>query len=79
MTSLTRFVLRHKRLVTVFWVLVTIIAASTASEAVNSLSQDTRVPGEGAETSQAILQTYGNGGAGIAPGSGRAPAGGDDG
>jgi len=62
MTSLTRFVLRHKRLVTVFWVLVTIIAASTASEAVNSLSQDTRVPGEGAETSQAILQTYGNGG-----------------
>ena len=62
MAALTRFVLSHKRLVTGAWLIVTIIAFLSASSAIGALSQDSTVPGEGAETSQAILQTYGNGG-----------------
>ena len=62
MAALTRFVLRHKWLVTGVWLLVTIVAVMSASSAIGALSQDSTVPGEGAETSQAILQTYGNGG-----------------
>ncbi len=61
--SLSRFVLAHKRLVVAGWILVTVVAIASVSSAVGALSQDFSVPGrEGAETSQAILQTYGNGG-----------------
>ncbi len=61
--SLSRFVLAHKRLVVASWILVTLVAIASVSSAVGALSQDFSVPGrEGAETSQAILQTYGNGG-----------------
>lgn len=62
LASLTRFVLRHKRLVSAGWLVIAIVAVFSASSAVGALSQDGSLPGEGAETSQAILQLYGNGG-----------------
>ena len=61
--SLTRIVLSHKRLVVVAWLLITVIAVLSVSSAVGALSDDFSVPGkEGAEASEAILRTYGNGG-----------------
>ena len=61
--SLSRFVLSHKRLVVAAWIVVTLISIASVSRAVGALSQDFSVPGrEGAEASQAILDTYGNGG-----------------
>ncbi|MDP9369756.1 MAG: MMPL family transporter, partial [Chloroflexota bacterium] len=61
--SLSRFVLAHKRLVVAAWIVVTVISIASVSSAVGALSQDFSVPGrEGAEASQAILDTYGNGG-----------------
>jgi RND superfamily putative drug exporter len=62
MAALTRFVLSHKRLVAACWLLATVVAVASVSSAVGALSDEGSVPGEGAETSQAILQTYGNGG-----------------
>jgi RND superfamily putative drug exporter len=59
---LTRLVLAHKRFVAASWLLILVVALFSASAAIGALSQDASVPGEGAETSQAILQTYGNGG-----------------
>ncbi|MBA2248098.1 MAG: MMPL family transporter, partial [Chloroflexia bacterium] len=62
MAAITRFVLRHRLIVGVLWLIVTIVAIFSASSAIGALSQDNRVPGEGAATSRDILQTYGNGG-----------------
>lgn len=61
--SLTRFILGHKQLIVGFWLAVTVVAILSISSAVSALSDDFSVPGkEGAETSDDILQTYGNGG-----------------
>ena len=61
--ALSRFVLAHKRLVVVCWALVTVVSIASVSSAVGALSQDFSIPGrEGAEASQAIVETYGNGG-----------------
>ena len=60
---LTRSVLRHKRLVAVSWILLTLVGMAAAGPASKALDQRFSVPDrEGWETSQEILRTYGNGG-----------------
>jgi putative drug exporter of the RND superfamily len=63
MKQLTRRVLRHRRLVAVGWILLTLIGMVAAGPASEALDQRFSVPGrEGWETSQQILEIYGNGG-----------------
>ena len=67
MTTLTRWVLRHKKLVTGLWVLVTVAAFASIKPASDALSQEFPVPGEeGFETNREIASIYGSGG-NIAP------------
>ncbi|MBI5104472.1 MAG: MMPL family transporter, partial [Solirubrobacterales bacterium] len=63
MEQLTRFVLRHKRLVAAAWVALTLVGMVAAGPASEALDQKFSVPGrEGWDTSQQILKVYGNGG-----------------
>src|SRR3712207_4313416 len=63
MNRLTRTVLRHQRLVAAAWVVLTLIGMGAAGPASEALDQRFSVPDrEGWETSQEILQLYGNGG-----------------
>jgi putative drug exporter of the RND superfamily len=63
LTSLTRSVLRHKRLIAIGWILLTVIGMAAAGPASEALDQRFSVPNrEGWETSQEILRVYGNGG-----------------
>src|SRR5580658_7665091 len=63
LTSITRWVLAHKRLVTAFWVVVTLVGVVTVNSSIHRFSQSFNVPGrEGFETNDRILHTYGNGG-----------------
>src|SRR3712207_2753427 len=63
MQQLTRRVLRHKRLVVIGWVLLTLVGMGAAGPASEALDQRFSVPGrEGWDTSQEIANTYGNGG-----------------
>jgi putative drug exporter of the RND superfamily len=63
MQRLTRRVLRHKRLVVIGWVVLTLVGMAAAGPASEALDQRFSVPGrEGWETSQEILALYGNGG-----------------
>ena len=51
MSSLTRWVLAHKRTVVVFWVLLTVVGIGAAGPASDALTQEFSVPGkEGYET-----------------------------
>ena len=61
--TLTRWVLAHKRLVVVFWVIVTVAAFAAVGPAVDALSEEFTLPGrEGFETNREIAAIYGNGG-----------------
>ncbi|HEX2125757.1 MAG TPA: MMPL family transporter [Thermoleophilaceae bacterium] len=63
MRRITDFVLSHKRLVAVAWIVLTLIGMAAAGPASEALDQRFSVPDrEGWETSQEILRTYGNGG-----------------
>ena len=63
MTTLTGWVLDHKRLVLGFWLAVTIAAFAAIGPAGSALSQQFNVPGrEGFETNQELGKIYGNGG-----------------
>ena len=63
MQKLTAYVLGHKRLVAIAWILATLVGMAAAGPASEALDQRFSVPGrEGWETSQEILATYGNGG-----------------
>ena len=63
MASITRWVLAHRRVVTVFWLLVTIVGIASVSSATKALSDQFSVPGrEGYQTNTAITRTFGNGG-----------------
>ena len=68
MSSITRWVLAHKRAVAVFWVLLTLVGAASASSASKALKQKFSVPGkEGWVTNQVIAQDFnGTGGNGAA-------------
>jgi putative drug exporter of the RND superfamily len=63
MQVLTRRVLRHKRLVVISWIVLTLIGMAAAGPASEALDQRFSVPGkEGWEASQDILRLFGNGG-----------------
>ena len=63
MRQLTDFVLRHKRLVAIAWIVLTVIGMGAAGPASEALDQRFSVPDrEGWEASQEILRTYNNGG-----------------
>ena len=63
MARLTRTVLRHKRLVVIGWVLLTLVGMAAAGPASEALDQRFTVPGrEGWEASEEIARTYGSGG-----------------
>jgi RND superfamily putative drug exporter len=61
--GVTRFVLRHPRAVTLFWLIVTVAGLASAGSAVKALSDQFSVPGrEGYETNLQITRTFGSGG-----------------
>src|SRR6266540_2420299 len=63
MTGWSRFVLRHKLLVALFWLAVLLPGAIATGHVAGRLSQQFALPGQKAyEANQAILHTYGNGG-----------------
>jgi RND superfamily putative drug exporter len=63
MQQLTRRVLRHKRLVAIGWLLLTLVGIAAAGPASEALDQRFSVPGrEGWDASQQIQRVYGNGG-----------------
>jgi putative drug exporter of the RND superfamily len=63
MTTLTRWVLAHKRLVVATWLLLTVGGIAAAGPAGRALSKDYSVPGrEGWETNQTIERAFHTGG-----------------
>lgn len=63
MSTLTRWVLKHKILVVLFWVIIAIVGMASAQSATKALSTQFTVPGgEGITTSAAILRHFGSGG-----------------
>ncbi|MHB8234325.1 MAG: MMPL family transporter [Solirubrobacteraceae bacterium] len=59
MESLTRWVLAHKRIVVVFWVLLTIVGVASAGPASKALKQKFSVPGkEGWVTNEQIARDF---------------------
>ena len=68
MSSLTRWVLAHKRTVVIFWVVLTVVGIGAAGPASDALSQKFSVPGkEGYETNVEIAKHYANTGGDTAP------------
>ncbi len=68
MSSLTRWVLAHKRTVTVFWLVLAVVGIASANKATKALDQKFSVPGkEGWETSVAISEHFGGKGGDTAP------------
>jgi RND superfamily putative drug exporter len=63
MSALTSWILGHRRLVALCWLIVVIISLAGTTAASNSLTQSTASPGQpGYRANAAVLQTYGNGG-----------------
>jgi RND superfamily putative drug exporter len=63
MTSITRWVLAHKRLVAATWVLITLVGIGTVGSATGAFSKKFSVPGrEGFVTNDRIVHLVGNGG-----------------
>jgi RND superfamily putative drug exporter len=66
-SSLTRWVLAHKRTVVISWLVLTIAGIATAGPATDALTPGYSVPGkEGWDTNEAIMARYGGAG-GITP------------
>ncbi len=63
MTTITRWVLRHRRLVAISWLLVTLVGIATVGKATGSFSNKFTVPGrEGFVTNSRIVALYHGGG-----------------
>jgi putative drug exporter of the RND superfamily len=63
LSSITRLVLAHKRLVAAFWAVVTIVGIATVSHSTGAFSNKFSVPGrEGYETNVQIARIYHQGG-----------------
>ena len=63
MATLTRWVLGHKRIVVVLWLVLAVVGFATAGKATDALSKSFDLPGkEGFDVSQQIAQQYGSGG-----------------
>jgi putative drug exporter of the RND superfamily len=63
MTALTRFVLRHKALVTLFWVVVAVAGALTISGTTGRMTNSFAMPGQAYQVDNQIAREYGTGGA----------------
>jgi RND superfamily putative drug exporter len=63
LVRVTRFSLRHRRLVVCFWLVLTVAGIAFSGRAFSALSDQYSVPGhEGYETNTTITQRFGNGG-----------------
>jgi putative drug exporter of the RND superfamily len=63
LVRVTRFALRHRRLVVAFWLLATVAGIAATGPANRGFSDQFSVPGrEGFETNAAIVRAFGNGG-----------------
>jgi RND superfamily putative drug exporter len=68
MAPLTRWVLAHKRMIVIFWVLITLIGVASAGSATKALKQKFSVPGkEGWVTNQQIARDFHGTGGNSAP------------
>ena len=68
MAAITRFVLAHKRLVALFWVVLTVVGIATVNSATKAMDQKFSVPGkEGWETNVAITEHFHGTGGDTAP------------
>src|SRR3954452_7295108 len=68
MTVLTRWVLAHKRIVVLAWLLLSVAGFAAAGPATRALEPEFSVPGkEGWETNEAIVKRYGGTGGNSAP------------
>jgi len=68
MTAFTRWILAHRKRVTWFWVVLTLVGIGTAGAATKAMDQKFSNPGkEGWETSQQIMRDYGGTGGDSAP------------
>jgi len=68
MSSLTRWVLAHKRVVVIFWVAVTLVGMASAGSASKALKQKFSVPGkEGWVTNEQIVRSFRGTGGNTAP------------
>jgi putative drug exporter of the RND superfamily len=62
MTALTRFVLRHKALVALFWVAVAAAGVLTISGTTHRMTNSFSMPGQAYQVDSQIAGSYGNGG-----------------
>jgi putative drug exporter of the RND superfamily len=62
MSSLTRFVLRHKALVALFWLAVTVAGVLTVGGTTHRMTNNFSMPGQAFKVDNQIIRTYGNGG-----------------
>ena len=62
MTALTRFVLRHKALVALFWVVVAVVGVTTISGTTHRMTNNFSMPGQATVVDNQIASQYGNGG-----------------
>ena len=62
MPALTRFVLRHKALVTLFWVVVAAVGVMTISGTTHRMTNNFSMPGQAFKVNNQIVSQYGNGG-----------------
>jgi RND superfamily putative drug exporter len=63
MVRLAEFVLRHRRLVMLFWLVMFVVGGFAAGKTADRLTLDFSLPGQpGYETEKQILETYDNGG-----------------
>ena len=62
MQALTRFVLRHKLLVTVFWLAVAVAGVLTISGTTHRMTNNFAMPGQAYKVDNQIAREYGNGG-----------------
>jgi putative drug exporter of the RND superfamily len=62
MPALTRFVLRHKALVAIFWVVVAAVGVMTISGTAHRMTNNFAMPGQAFKVDNQIVSQYGNGG-----------------
>ena len=62
MQALTRFVLRHKALVALTWLLVAVAGVMTVSGTTHRMTNDFSMPGQAYKVDNQIVAEYGNGG-----------------
>ena len=80
MIRLAEFVLRHRKLVMLFWLVMLVVGGFAAGRTADRLTVDFSLPGQpGYETEKQILDIYGNGGSNPPDHRGRDGAGGQHG